>query len=148
MKPVPAGINPSKSARMVCAAEAQQDLGDSLGVKPTLVTPPTWVDHAYSCRYVYPDGSYTLAVKELDSAAQTKAYFEHLATTLGRRGKVIPLAQGAFHTNDGSLVVRKDWKVLLVDVAKIPARFGTPPITKAQTAVAVGATIMGCWTGS
>ena len=38
-------------------------------------------------------------------------------------GYVRPLAnlgQGAYQTTDGSVVVRKDWKVLLVNVAKLP----------------------------
>ena len=37
------------------------------------------------------------------------------------------LGQGAFQTTNGSVVVRKDWKVLLVDDTGLPAQFGTPP---------------------
>ncbi len=133
---------------MVCDAGAQRELHDSLGVAPTAVTPPTWSDHVYACSYVYPDGTLTLTVKELDSAAQTKAYFDRLGRQLRRAGDTVSFGQGAFHTRNGSLVVRKDWKVLLVDVSKLPAQFGQPPITRSEIGVAVAATIMGCWTGS
>ena len=148
VKARPAGVNPSKSARMVCEAEAQGDLAKSLGVTPTQVTSPTWVDHTYSCSYVYPDGTLTLSVKELDSAKQTTEYFDQERRTLGHKGGNIGLGQGAFSTTNGSLVARKDWKVLTVDVSKIPPRFGQPPITPTEVGLATGATIMGCWSGA
>jgi hypothetical protein len=148
VKARPAGINPSKSAQMICAKEAQRDLAESLGATPTLVTPPTWVDHRYSCSYVYPNGTLTLSVKELDSAKQTAAYFDQQRTALGHKGGNIGIGQGAFTTTNGSLVARKDWKVLTVDVSKIPSKFGTPPITPTEVGLAIGETIMGCWSGA
>ena len=148
VKARPAGVNPSKSAEMVCAVEAQKDIRQALGVGVTAVSAPTWVDHVYSCTYEYPDGSYTLSVKELDSAQQTKSYFEQLGTQLGRRPGKVALGEGAFLTTDGSLVARKDWKVLVVDASKLPAQFGQPPLSPAQVAESVGVTIMGCWSGA
>lgn len=144
----PAGVNPSKSARMVCESEAQKDLAGALGVTPTLVTPPTWVDHVYSCSYVYPDGTLTLSVKELSSAAQTTRYFDQLGKELGRQVNDVGEGQGSFLTKNNSLVVRKEWKVLLVDVTKLPAEFGKPPYPLANIALGVGTIIMGCWTGA
>lgn len=133
---------------MVCAPEAQADVAESLGVKPTEVTPPTWVDHLYSCTYVYPNGSFTLDVKELSSAAQTTRWFDEQATRLGRLNEPIVLGQGAFLTTNGSAVVRKDWKVLTVDVSRIPPEFGAPPQDPTDTALSVAAVVMGCWTGA
>jgi len=57
------------------------------------------------------------------------------------------LGQGAFQTTDGSVVVRKDWKVLLVDTSGLPARFGVPATTSGEVAVTVGDIILGCWAG-
>jgi hypothetical protein len=148
VKARPAGVNPSKSARMVCEDEAQEDLADSLGVKPTTVTTPTWADHVYSCTYVYPNGTLTLSVKELDSAKQTTDYVNQLRTQLGHKSGNIGIGQGAFETKNGSLVARKDWKVLTVDVSKIPPRFGEPPITPTEVGLATGETVMGCWSGT
>ena len=148
VKARPAGPNPSKSAQMVCGDEAQKDLADSLGVKPTMVTTPTWVDHVYSCTYAYPNGSFTLSVKELDSAKQTTDYYNQVRTLLGHKSGNIPIGQGAFETTNGSLVARKDWKVLTVDVSKIPPRFGQPPITPTEVGLATASTIMGCWSGT
>src|SRR2546423_534010 len=90
-----AGANPSKSARMVCAPEAQKDIASALGVATTGVTEPTWLDHLYSCTYMYPDGSMALSVKELSSRAQTSAYFASLRAQLGEAERLSGVAQGA-----------------------------------------------------
>jgi hypothetical protein len=132
---------------MVCAAEAQKDLRSALGATPTQVTTPTWADHVYSCAYVYPSGTMTLSVKELGNTDETKSYFDKLASTRGRRGQNMDIGDDAVATRDGSIVLRKDQKVLLIDVAKLPKRFGEPPFDRSQAAVAVAVTIMGCWTG-
>ena len=43
--------------------------------------------------------------------------------------------------------MRKDYKVLLVDVAALPDR-GIPDWGKAEVAQSIVTTIMGCWTGA
>jgi hypothetical protein len=86
-----------------------------------------------------------LAVKELSNRAETTAYYDGLAQRLGKTKDQPAIGQGAFSTTDGSLVVRKDFKVLLVDVSKLPARFGAPVQARSDVAVAVGLTIMNCW---
>jgi len=144
----PAGPNPSESARMVCAPEAQKDLASALGVATTAVTDPTWVDHVYSCRYVYPDGTMTLSVKELSSRTATTAYFKSLHAQLGEAEHLSGVAQGAFVTTNGSLVVRKDYKVLLVDTSGLPEPFGSGHETRDQVALGAGMTVLGCWTGA
>jgi hypothetical protein len=144
----PAGATPSESAQMICATEAQRDIAESLGVTPTRVTTPTWVDHVYSCTYEYPNGSFTMSVKEMDNLAQTKAYFDELGTKLGRQPGSIALGQGAFATTNGSMVVRKDFKVLLVDISKLPDQFGQPPQKRSDVALSAAAVLMSCWTGA
>ncbi len=143
-----AGPNPSESAQMVCAPEAQQDLGSALGAPTTAVTTPTWADHVYSCRYMYPDGSMALWVKELSSKAETAAYFKSLRAQRGETERLPGVAQGAFVTSDGSLVLRKDYKVLLGDTSGLSVRFGSGFKTRGQVAVGVGVTLLGCWTGA
>ena len=108
---------------------------------------PTWVDHLYSCQYGYPTGSMELSVKELSSWAQTAAYYQLLAHQLGKTSDLENLGQGAFQTTDGSVVVRKDWKVLLVNIAGLPAQFGVPPTSSGDVAVTVADVILGCWAG-
>ena len=101
-------------------------INEVLGVNAT-VTDRTWVDHKYSCRYDYPNGSFTLSVQELSSWSQTLAYFHGLATQLGDTQTLGNLGQGAFRTSGGDVAVRKDWKVLLVDIWGLPPQFGRPP---------------------
>jgi hypothetical protein len=143
----PAGLKPSPQAKMVCAPEAQVEIAASLGAQSTQVTAPTWTDHVYSCQYMYPNGSFTLSVKELPNAAATTRYFNDLGTRLGRRPDRLALAQGAFLTTNGSLVVRKDYKVLDIDITGIPAQFGVPPQVPVDVSVSVAATILTCWKG-
>jgi hypothetical protein len=144
----PAGATPSDSAVMVCAPEAQREIAATLGLSPTQVTPPTWNDHVYSCTYQFPDGYFVLSVKELDNANETVAYYDAFRARLGERPGSIALGNGAFVTTTGSVVVRKDFKVLLVDTTHLPARFGTPPQDRPDAGLSVAATVMSCWTGA
>ena len=111
---------------MVCRPKAQREINEVLGVRAT-VSDRTWVDHKYSCRYGYPNGSFELSVKELSSWPQTLAYFHELGAQMGDPQTLGNLGQGAFRTSGGDVVVRKDWKVLLVDVSGLPSQFGVPP---------------------
>ncbi len=148
--PKPAGAEPSPIARQICSDEAQADMASALG-ETAKVSTPTWTDHLYSCTYDYststPSGSFTVSVKELSSWDQTYAYFDGLAARLGKARDLEGLGQGAFQTTDGSVVVRKDWKVLLVDISGLPSRFGVPPTSSSYVAVTVADVILGCWAG-
>jgi hypothetical protein len=131
---------------MVCARDAQREIAETLGVHASVST-PTWVNHAYSCRYRYPDGAFVLTVKELSSWPQTLTYFRGLARIQGRSSTVRNLGQGAFQTGNGSAVVRKDWKILTVNISGLPAQFGKPATSRADVAVTVADLILACWAG-
>jgi len=131
---------------MVCSDDARTEINAALGVKAQVQT-PTWADHVYACRLLYPSASIDLSVKELSSWSQTYSYFDTLKSQLGTTGTINGLGQGAFQAPDGSVVVRKDWKVLLVNPAGLPAQFGVPPTPSADVAVTVADVILGCWAG-
>jgi hypothetical protein len=143
-----AGPDPSKTAKMICAHETRTELAGVLAANPTKVTTPTWVDHLYSCNYLYPRGTLTLSVKELTDPATATTYYESLATQLGRSPNAIALGQGAYLTTNGSVVVRKDYKVLTVDVSQLPTQFGKLGLSRSDIAQNIAATILGCWTGA
>ena len=144
--PQPAGKSPSAIARMVCAKEAVGEIAQVVGAKAS-VTAPTWTDHLYSCGYHYSEGSMVLSVKELSSWTQTYAYFDELAETLHKTAPVKGLGQGAFVVGDGSVVVRKDWKILLVDISGLHGMVGSPPSSRNTVALDAAAVILGCWSG-
>jgi hypothetical protein len=144
--PEPAGSRPSPISKMVCSDEAQREIAAPLGVT-AVVDATVWSGHRYSCRYGYPEGSFVLSVQELSSWAQTLAYYRSLGTQLGMTQTLDGLGEGAFSTRDGSVVVRKDWKVLLVDVSGLPPQFGVPPTSSADVAVTVADVILACWSG-
>jgi hypothetical protein len=89
----------------------------------------------------------TLSVKELSSYPETQAYFQTVQNGMGKTRDLPGLGQGAFQTTNGSVVVRKDYKVLLVDSAKLPAQFGVPRTSSGAVAVTVADLILGCWAG-
>jgi len=131
-KPLPAGPHPSHIAKMVCQATVADD---------------SWADHRYTCDYVYPTGRFVLSVQEESSWSETYAYYHALGRRLGKARTLANLGQGAFQTTDGSVVVRKDWKVLLVNISGLPAQFAVPPTSPANVAVTVADVILGCWDG-
>jgi hypothetical protein len=145
LAPRPAGARPSKIARMVCAPEAVEKIDQIVGQK-AVVADKSWVEHLYSCDYRYRSGTMVLSVKELSSGAQTTAYFNSLAKTLGKKMVLGGLGQGAFEVRNGSVVVRKDWKVLVVDTSGLPRQL-TAASTTNNVALAVASGIMGCWDG-
>jgi len=144
--PLPAGLTPSTISKMVCSTKAEKELAATLGVS-AVVGRPTWIDHLYSCHYTYPNGTFTLSVKELSDWSETYDYFDKLSEVLGKSTTVTALGQGAFATPNGSIVVRKDWKVLLVDVSGLPPKFGKPATSSADVAYTIADVIMGCWSG-
>jgi hypothetical protein len=140
---------PSESAKMICSQEAQKDIEESAtGVKATKVSTPEWdkSEHIYSCTFEYPEGSFTMAVKEMSDVDETTAYYNSLAEKYGKK-QDIQLGQGAFVTKNGSMVVRKDYKVLFIDTSKLPAEFGQPPDKPSDVGINVASVIMSCWTG-
>jgi hypothetical protein len=132
---------------MVCGTKVRREVADVLGVAPTTESTPTWDDHVYSCSYQYPEGSIIFSVQALSSWAQTLSYFRSLATRFGNAGTLGNLGQGAFSETDGSVVVRKDWKVLTVDVTHLPMRFGVPAISAGNVGITVADVVLGCWAG-
>ena len=144
--PLPAGPTPSTISKMVCSMEAEKELAATLGVS-AVIGRPTWIDHLYSCHYTYPNGSFTLSVKELSDWSETYGYFDKLREVLDKTTTITALGQGAFATRNGSIVVRKDWKVLLVDVSGLPPQFGKPATSSADVAYTIADVIMGCWSG-
>jgi hypothetical protein len=132
---------------MVCAPEAQLDIANALGSHTTQAVKPSWVDQLYSCRYVYRGGQIVLSVKELADDKATGGYYDFLAQRIGKRSTVAGLGQAAFDTPNDSVVVRKDFKVLDVDVSGLPNHFGSPSIDRSAAAMRVALVVMGCWTG-
>ena len=132
---------------MVCSHEAQGEIARALG-EAAQIEPPTWADHVYACRLLYAGNAFVaLSVKELSSWTQTDTYYSMLKTQLGNTGSINGLGQGAFQAPNGDVVVRKDWKILTVDIRGLPAQFGVPPTPAADVAVTVADVILGCWAG-
>lgn len=142
------GDIPSESAKMICKPEAEDEIAAALGVRTSRPPTPQWVDRLYSCRYTYPTGTMVVSVKELPDEATTNAYYSAAQNNVPGSTGVMILGQNGFTEPDGSVSVRKDFKVLRIDVSALPARFGRPAHSRSNVAFAVAAVILGCWTGS
>jgi hypothetical protein len=70
-----------------------------------------------------------------------------LAHRMGRTKSIRNLGQGAYQTNGGWVVVRKDRKILTVDISRLPAQFGVPPTSRSDVGVPVADVILACWAG-
>ncbi len=89
---------------------------------------PTWVDHLLLLHVPVPDGVMPLSIKELSSWSRDP----RRTSDRSRRRWASPATSRTWvraptRPTDGSVVVRKDWKVLLVDDPKLPPQFGVPP---------------------
>lgn len=138
---------PSATALIVCSGEAREDLADALGVQPTQPPTSTWADALFTCRYPYKAGTLTLTVKELADSAGTQAYLASARTGLGKVTNLAGIGEEAFAGPDGSVYVRKDFKVLHVDVSGLPETFGQPAYSRSRIGITVAEVIMSCWTG-
>jgi hypothetical protein len=145
--PQPAGPTPSDISVEVCSIKAQSQIDQALGESGVSVSEPTWTDHTYACRYKYPDGGINLSVKELSSWTETYSYFDSLAARLGRSQPLFGLGQAAFLAGNGDVVVRKDWKVLLIDSAAAGGSLGGGRSFSGTPAETVASVIMACWAG-
>jgi len=145
--PEPAGPLPSAIAVEVCSQKAQAQVDEALGQSTTAVTTPTWVSHLYACNYVYRQGVIAMSVQELSSQAQTTAYYDRLGAEYGNKQPLFGLGQGAFLTANGSVVVRKDWKVLLVNTTDLKGSFSSSRSLSGTPAETIASVIMACWAG-
>ena len=93
-------------------------------------------------------GTYELAAFDVADIAATTAFYTTVQNSLPSHTAILVLGQNGFVGPDGSTFVRKDFKVLWVDISGLPAKIGTPAVTRADAAYRVAVVIMGCWTGA
>ena len=136
---------PSAAAVMVCAPEAQADIQEAIGVGPASPPVQSYVDSVLTCRYPYADGTMVLTVKDLPDVPAATAYLSSLRATADHPVDAQGIGQAAFTVVGGSIYVRKDAKVLTVDVTGLPATFGPRAQPRSAIAVTVAALIMNCW---
>lgn len=136
---------PSDAAHLVCTGTAENEITGALGIRTTEPLAPTWTDHVYACRYAFADGSMRLSVKDLPDDAGTTAWFDSLHIAATGSTALSGMGDGAFQEPNGTVVVRKDHAVLVVDVAALPATVGKPVRPRATAARTVAQTVLICW---
>lgn len=136
---------PSPKAELVCQPEAQQEIQDLIGVAPTKVGPIQYANRTSTCRYDYANGSFSLVVQDLGNDLVTTETYEGLAKKLGKVDAITLPDADAFSTKDGSVVLRRDFTVMLVDVTQLPATFGNPPSSRADAARLIMKAVLNCW---
>jgi len=89
----PAGAQPSKQAKQICSAEAQDDLTTALHLRPTTPAKGDWSNGTYTCRDPYPGAPVVMTVHDLPTLAKTVA--------CGRGGRGGRAATGRQHQRSG-----------------------------------------------
>jgi hypothetical protein len=142
-----ASNDPPTSVRHFCGVRGRDEIATSLGVTAIRVTRPSASGHAYSCRFVYPNGAIRISVTRYPSSGAAARAQRDVERQRGRRPEQPQLGESlhAVVTTDGSVVVRRARDVLDVDVAALPDRFGAPPQSPSVIARAVAVTIIGHW---
>lgn len=148
--PQPAGApspqtGPDALTRMVCEDEVRLELKAALGVDTPQPPTATWAEPTFTCAYAYSDGKLTMTVREQPDKAATEQYFTAKRDAAAQRKDLPGLGEAAFALPDGSIYLRKDEKVMFVDVSGLPDQFGQPPVGRERVALAVVATVMHCW---
>ncbi|MCZ4098715.1 hypothetical protein C8250_034325 [Streptomyces sp. So13.3] len=142
---IPSWNGPSDAAHLICTVDAKEEISGALGLTLTQPLAPTWTDRLYACAYHYPNGTLQLSVKDLPDAAATTAWFQARRGTARSTTPLIGMGDAAFQEPDGTVIVRKDTTVLVVDVSALPSRVGVPPRERAVAARTVATTILICW---
>jgi hypothetical protein len=114
---------------------------DRIGTRPQLGEPPLHVQLCLHRR------QFSALGEELSSWPETYGYYNGLGKEFGNAESLGNLGQGAFRAANGDVVVRKDWKVLLVNIAGLPSQFGNPPTASTDVAYTVADVILACWAG-
>jgi hypothetical protein len=136
---------PSPQALVACGAEAREDIGNAIGVEATGAATHTWAGGLYSCPLHFPGATMGISVQDFTDPAAAGSFLADLRSRTAHPTDLPGIGDAAFAGPDGSLYVAKDADVLHVDVSGLPATFGTPPHTRANTAFTVAVTILACW---
>ncbi|WP_157417496.1 hypothetical protein [Nocardioides sp. Iso805N] len=140
---------PSETASMICGEEIREAVAHTLTVPEVPAGTHTWRDRLYRCGYRLGAGELRLSVKDLDTAAPGKAYFQGLRARLPGATVIKGLSNfgfPAFETHHGDVVFIKDHKTLWVDASRLsPARL-PDGMAREDVAYGVAAAVIGCWT--
>ncbi len=141
---------PSAAAQMICTDETKTNLAASLALPAPPQSADSWVDRLYTCSYALPAGKFVLSVKESDSPASARAYFDALQKKLGETEEIQGLSNlglPAYKTADGNVVFVKDNMTLQVDGTGLTKTVGPHGVSRTELSFEIATAILGCWTG-
>jgi hypothetical protein len=143
------GAAPTRTASMICSDEEVRDaVRRNLDLRRTPVGLHAWAHRLFSCTYQLEGGDLRLSVKDLDSGAPGRAYFDRLRARLPHARSIGGMAGfgfPSFETPRGDVVFLKDHKTLWVDATRL-ARSDLPDgATRAHVAYGVAAAVIACW---
>ncbi len=143
-----AGSTPSAAAQMICGDETKTNLASSLALPGPPQSADSWSDQLYTCTYALPAGQLVLSVKESESPASARAYFDALQKTLGSAEAIEGLANlglPAYKTADGNVVFVKDNMTLQVNGTGLTGTVGPHAVSRTELSFEVATAILGCW---
>lgn len=117
-----------------------------MGFEHTVPLTPSWVDHNYSCDYVYEGGTMRLWVGgEFSSVDETTAYFDSLAETVGGRTFLENVGEDAYSTTTGTRSFARTTRCSWSMCPGCPSASVNQSAAAARIATAVALAVLGCW---
>jgi hypothetical protein len=138
---------PSPAAAMICSDEVRGDLRTVLADRSVPEGSGVWHVDTYTCTYRLRVGTLVLSVHESPDVAGAEQHLRALRARLGGGESLLGLGEEAYAPADGTVILRKDNDVLLVDATALPAVFGSQDQHRADFAYEIASDILGCWTG-
>lgn len=140
---------PSDTASMICGNEIAGAVQRSFA-RPS---PPRGVSHwappVFACSWALPHSALRMQVADLSKATGGRAWYDDLRGRLPGVRTIKGLQNfgfPAFETRRGDVVFLKEGKTLWVDASKIASTDLPHGFSRTDTAYAVAAAVIGCWT--
>lgn len=143
------GSAPSETASMICGAEIRGVVAHTLTLQHAPRGLPSWSHRLYRCSYLLGAGELRLSVKDLDTAAPGRAYFDALKRRIPGATPVAGLGNfgfPAFQSAQGDMVFLKDHKTLWVDASRLDGSHLPSGMSRQDVAYGVAAAVIACWT--
>jgi hypothetical protein len=140
---------PSDAAAMICNDETAAAVQRTFALTSRPAGLHSFSDQLFTCSYQLTRGDLRLSVKDVDTEASGRAYYDRLQADLAPVTPIRGMAAfgfPAFQSTHGDVVFIKDHKTLWVDASRVRESDLPHGSTRTEAAYAVAAAVIACWT--
>lgn len=140
---------PSDAAAMICNDETAAAVQRTFALTSRPAGLHSFSDQLFTCSYQLTGGELRLSVKDVDTEAPGRAYYDKLKADLAPVKPIRGMAAfgfPAFQSTHGDVVFIKDHKTLWVDASRVRESDLPHGSTRTEAAYGVAAAVIACWT--